>query len=227
MKYGTFGKFVIALVMGMLVGAACADVTYPAGVVDKTGTWTTWGNSVTVVGDELRVRQDTTDNGGNFLSPWMDFNPAKKIVIERDVAVNYANNYFCGGFIVRFATVDEGLRDFGVMYANYAYNSGDGGYVPKNGFYLVKNELGAFCWNHPANFSSPTTAIWNSWFKEKLEYTPSTGQLKMYQNGSLVSTFTSHVFSSKETPKFRIFATAWGWGTGHYQYMKNLTIWQE
>jgi uncharacterized protein YvpB len=187
--------------------------------------WTYGGNAVAEMGGEMHVSTTMTDAGGWLQSAWIDINPLNPLVITRKNKLHYANSYFDASFVIKIDGTTSTNHDFGVAYGNNIYNSG--GSCANYGFYLVGIDANPHPCATLARVSSPMTPVWDTWFNEKIVYTPTSGLLEYYINDIKQGEFNVGVLPSLPSYRIRMYINAWGWWTGHYQYFDDIVVTQK
>ncbi len=198
---------------------------FNSGVIDANK-WTTSGNTVLESGGVMQVLTTVTDQGGVLTSVPVPISPHGDIMITRSAFLHYANEYFVGDMLVKFGS----LGWAGVNYANYFYPSTYYGWEDRYGIYLSRNNVGG--WPPFINSSSdtdvsdPFSPIWDTWFNEKLVYSPDTGSLQYFINGQKMADYFIGVMPATSNPTIQFQFRAWGWWTGHEQLFDNFVVTQ-
>lgn len=199
---------------------------FNSGVIDANK-WTTSGNTVVESGGVMQVLTTVTDQGGVLTSVPVPISPHGDITITRSAFLHYANEYFVGDMLVKFGS----LGWAGVNYANYFYPSTYYGWEDRYGIYLSRNNVGG--WppfinsSSDTDISEPFSPIWDTWFNEKLVYSPDTGNLQYFINGQQMADYFIGVMPATSNPTIQFQFRAWGWWTGHAQLFDNLLVTQE
>jgi hypothetical protein len=186
--------------------------------------WTTSGVQVQETGGIMRVLTDATDNGGMLISKPFTLLSCDVITISRSVYLHHANDYFCGHIAVRFG----GLPWVAVYYADHSYT--DSNWLQRFGIYLGQN-LGdpgdvwhAIAQNSSADITGPYSAVlWDTWFNEKIVYTPVTGIMECYINSQKVGEQFIGIMPTTDLT-MQLGFRAWGWGTGHYENIDSISV---
>jgi hypothetical protein len=199
---------------------------FASGVID-TNKWTTSGNTVVESGGMMQVLTTVTDNGGILSSIPVPISPHGDITITRNALVHYANEYFVASMNVEFGN----LGWAGVEYANYFYPSTYYGWEDRYGIYLSRNNVG-FWYSiissaSDTNICEPISPIWDTWFNEKLVYSPDTGNLQYSINGQIMTNFFVGVMPPTNNPTIHFQFQAWGWWTGHEQLFSSFLVTQD
>ena len=196
-------------------------------IIDGTK-WVASGNRVVEEGGVIKVEVTVTDGGGGLTSFPIAVNLVNPIVIYKRTNVSYANEYFGGGMTVTPTEAPE--KAFRITYGHMAFSGTIPGnpnpFCAYNGFFINRNGTTMdYCYMW-ADGSEGTNPIWGTWFDERFVYHPATGQLEYFMNeekridynvGALPNV-VSHITLS---------FNAWGWYTGHYQYLDAISVNQE
>jgi hypothetical protein len=79
------------------------------------------------------------------------------------------------------------------------------------------------CADQNRNTTSLLEPIWGDWFEEEIHFDPLSGELRYFLNGA-----ERLVFNVGPLPPNAAFITlhnsTWGWYTGHYQYLDELSV---
>ena len=183
--------------------------------------WTTSGNTVIQDDGVMKVLTEVTDKGGNLTSKPFLVNPTGKITITHQVYLHYANAYFIGK---TFITIGD-LPTFAIQYANMSYSDANLSLIPRQGFFVSRNNARIDVSSAQADVSAAITPVWDTWFDEKITYDPTTGILELFINDVSQGTYNVGIMSSK-SPTMTLAFSAWGWWTGHQYLMKNLKVTQ-
>ena len=188
--------------------------------------WTTSGSTVTEASQMMQVLTTVSDNGGGLASVPAPISPHGDITITRRVLLHYANQYFAARMNVKFGD----LPWAGVHYGNYFYASTYYGWEDRYGIYLSRNDVGysisvisSAC---DTNLAGPFSPIWDTWFKEKLVYSPDTGNLQYYTNDQKVADYFIGIMPPTNAPTIQFQFQAWGWYTGHQQLFDDFLVTQ-
>ena len=190
-----------------------------------TNKWTASGYTVQEINGYMRVGTDVTDNGGVLTSLPFAISPNGDITITRTVMLHYANDAFAAHMFLRFGT----LPWVAAYYANYDETWG-GEFIARHGTYLVRNADSS--WNplispsNETNVSSAFPVLWDTWFSEKLVYSPSTGVLQYFANNQKVTDYFMGVMPVTNSPTMQLGFRAWGWWTGHQQLFDDFLVTQ-
>ena len=188
--------------------------------------WTTSGNTVAEASQVMQVLTTVTDQGGILTSVPVPINSHGDITITRSALMHYANQYYVAAMNVEFGN----LGWAGVQYANYFYPSTYYGWEDRYGIYLSRNDVGF--WSSfigsasDTNIAGPFPPIWDTWFTEKLVYSPDTGNLQYYTNDQKVADYFIGVMPPTNAPTIQFQFQAWGWYTGHQQLFDDLLVMQ-
>jgi hypothetical protein len=195
---------------------------FDGGVID-TNKWMTSGNTVLESGGTMQVLTTITDQGGVLNSVPIPINQHEDITITRSVFVHYANQYFAARFNMKFGNLGWN----GIYYANYIWPGNPSyGWEDRYGIYLLRNDAYIINQSADTDLAGPFTPIWDTWFTEKLIYSPDTGILQYFINNSKVADFNIGVMPPTNNPTLQFQFTAWGWWTGHEQLFDNLLVTQ-
>ena len=187
--------------------------------------WTTSGSTVVESGGMMQVLTTVTDAGGLLTSLPIPINPTGDITITRNVLVHYANNNYVGDICMKFGPTPWAA----VFYANATY-SGTGD-EPRYGTYIGRNtdipagahfnciEIG-----HNADTSAAFPVLWDTWFSEKIIYSPTTGYLQYFVNGQQFTNYFIGIMPPTNNPTLQLGFRAWGWNTGHEELFSNLVV---
>ena len=185
--------------------------------------WTTSGSTVTEASQIMQVLTTVEDQGGVLASVPVPINAQGDITITRRALLHYANQYFAAQMNVKFG--DLGWA--GVRYANYIYAGNPSyGWENRYGIYLSRYGVGFINQSSDTNLAGPFSPIWDTWFTEKLVYTPDTGNLQYFTNDVKVADFFIGVMPATNTPTIQFQFTAWGWYTGHQQLFDDFLVTQ-
>jgi hypothetical protein len=191
--------------------------------------WTTSGNTVLQSTNTMQVLTTVTDQPGMLTSkPFVIANVGlititRQVFLHHDDSVYYlGNNHFFTGFFTINVT---NVPPFSVEYCDYDYNGG--GLQPTYGFFITRNGAGATGIASQADVSPGITAIWDTWFNEKVTYDPSSGQLQYFINNTLRTTFNVGAMPVGTSPTMSLYFQAYGWWTGHEQLFQNLVVSQQ
>ena len=191
-------------------------------VIDP-GKWTTSGNTVTEASQTMQVLTTVTDQGGGLTSVPVPINPHGDITITRRAFQHYGNQYFAARMSVKFGDLDWAA----VRYANYIWAGNPYyGWEDRYGIYLSRSNVDFISISSNTNLAGPFAPIWDTWFTEKLVYSPDTGNLQYFTNNQKVADFFIGVMPPTNTPTMQFQFTAWGWYTGHQQLLDDLLVTQ-
>jgi hypothetical protein len=196
---------------------------FTGSTIDPTK-WTTSGSTVTESGGMMQVLTTVTDQGGVLTSVPIPINQHGDITITRSVLLHYANQYFAGRMNLQFG----GLGAAGIYYANYIWAGNPSyGWEDRYGFYILRNNAYIINQSADTDLAGPFTPLWDAWFREKIIYSPDTGNFQYFTNDTLVADYNIGVMPPTNNPTLQLNFTAWGWYTGHEQLMQNLVISQQ
>ena len=179
-----------------------------------TSVWTASGNVVQETAQQMQVLCTVQDAFGVLNSKEFPINRTGIITITRKVNLHYANNYA----VLQFHVKAGNLGWFGLSYANYNYS------VPAHGFYLIRNDAFVGDALDAADFSPAISAVWDTWFDEKLTYDPVSGQMSYYINNEHKQDFNVGALPAGDPATLSIFANGGGWLTGHSQLFDDICI---
>ena len=69
--------------------------------------------------------------------------------------------------------------------------------------------------------------LWDTWFSEKIIYSPTTGYLQYFVNDQQFTNYFIGIMPATNAPNLQLGFRAWGWFTGHEQLFTNLVVTQE
>lgn len=188
--------------------------------------WTTSGNTITEAGQMMQVLTTVTDSGGVLTSVPAPINPHGDITITRRALLHYANEYFAARMNVRFGELPWAGVHYGKYYdpsTYYGWEIRDGIYLGRNGVGYNMSLISTAC---DTNLAGPFSPIWDTWFTEKLVYSPDTGNLQYYTNDQKVADYFIGVMPPTNAPTIQFQFQAWGWWTGHQQLFDDLLVTQ-
>ena len=161
------------------------------------------GTSVSVSGGVLALAQGASDSGGAVISRLFAVGVGETIVIRKRTRLRAVNEYFRGvTAIVDASTKAPALQ---VQYLNY-----------HSGFSADYFALG----NHDAGSRVPS--LWDTWFDERITFTPETGLSTLQVNDGPVMEYVREPFLTNG--EFRIALTPYGWFTGHSQEVDSIAV---
>lgn len=114
---------------------------------------------------------------------------------------------------------------FSVKYADMIYNSS-----PQKscfGIYLCRKDGNPHDVSRYVDASNPVTAIWDTWYDEKIVYEPDTGMAHYSINGMPKIDYNVGILPITVGASAQLSINAWGWWTGYYQLFDNLEVMQE
>jgi hypothetical protein len=216
-------KIILLILMSLVVTRSFASEIllddFNDNVIDQTK-WNTAGNTVTEAGGIMQILTAATDAGGKITSQPFSINPNGLIIFKRRVLFHYGSQYFMAHFRVMNGT----STIFQIFYANMAYNN-----PPQHscyGIYIGGKDGNPHDVSHLADVSPSITALWNTWYNEKITYNPTTGDVEYFINDVSSLTYNVGVFPQVSPYSLTAYYDAWGWYTGHYLNMDNLLITQ-
>ncbi len=183
--------------------------------------WNGSGNTVVESGGMMQVLQSATDAGGNLTSVPIPINPHGDITITRSAFMHYANQQY----IAQMQLFFSGLPMAAIGYANYIWSGNPYyGWEDRYGFYISRAGAGFLDQSADSNLAGPFTPIWDTWFTEKLVYSPDTGNLQYFTNNVAMTNFNIGILPLTNNPTLQFNFNAWGWYTGHEQIFSNLVV---
>jgi pimeloyl-ACP methyl ester carboxylesterase len=192
------------------------------GVLDPDR-WTWYGNTVRETGGQLHVDCEVTDQGGGINTQYFPIAPTGLVTFSRMARVGAGNHKFDG--TLRFEFGDDESNYFGISYADYD-NSGNGE-CPVQGFALYRNGANShYCSTQGVDVTPFIPGLWGTWFQEKLEWDPATGQAAYYiDNQNVLNLDVGQLPAG--IGELRLRMSTWGWHTGHYQHSDEVRFIQE
>lgn len=184
--------------------------------------WTYFGHTVRETEGHLQVNCEVTDQGGGANTVAIPVAPTGLITMTRRVRVFAANHYFDGG--LRFQPGQDESDRFGISYADYERSVGNE--CPVLGFALFRYDANShLCAPQGIDVSSWIPGIWGTWFREKLEWDPATGEAAYYMDDQLKLTMNVGPLP-RDVRTLYLKMSTWGWYTGHYQHSDDLRVTQ-
>ena len=117
-----------------------------------------------------------------------------------------------------------------VFYANATYSDGKS-YMARYGTYLGRNtdipagaHFNCIEMSQQTNMSAAFPGVWNTWFSEKIVYSPTTGYLQYFVNNQKFTNYFIGIMPPTNNPTLQLGFRAWGWNTGHQQIFSNLVV---
>ncbi len=198
------------------------------GNVINSNVWSWWGSTVIQTNQTMEVMTTVTDKPGTLTNKPFAISSTGLITISRRVFLHLDTPYSYNGgthfFTGVFAINVPGVPQFGVQYCDYDYSNSS--LKPAYGFFIFKNGGSATSIAGQTNVSSGVTALWDTWFNEKIIYDPATGQLQYFINNALQITFNVGAVPTSPPPTMSFYFQAYGWWTTHYQWFQNLLVTQ-
>ena len=192
-----------------------------------TNKWTPSGNTVTEANQMMQVLTTVTDGGGALVSVPVPMSPVGDVTITRRVFVHYANDNFVGSIAMRFGNLPLAA----VLYGDASYS--DATYMPRYGTFMGKNvaqldyaNISLVLRANQANISAAYPVLWDTWFSEKLIYSPTTGILHYYVNEQEVTDYFIGIMPTTANPTIQFGFRAWGWWTGHEELFGDFLVTQ-
>ena len=187
--------------------------------------WTTSGNTVTESGGTMQVLTTVTDNGGVLVSVPVSMSPVGDVTISRRVFLHYGSDNYVAYMAMRFGD----LPATAVLYGNANYN--DETYMPRYGTFIGKNvgsldyaNISLIVRGNQANMSAALPVLWDTWFNEKVVYSPTTGVLNYFVNDHAVTSYFVGIMPETNAPTMQLGFRAWGWWTGHEELFSDLVV---
>lgn len=195
------------------------DDDFGDGIIDPAR-WT--HDRSTVIEEEglLKVIVQVTDAGGRLASvPWTL--PSKGFSLRRKAMVHYGNNYAVPNIRFTYPGVGEVEQTLcSVFYGNMSYSSSQNETV--YGTFLGLGEGNPHNKPSRAQTVAGPDVLWDQWFTEQVTYDRATGLVQYFQNESLAASGTAAILPAGTPIIFK--ASAWGWYTGHWQYIDDVRI---
>jgi hypothetical protein len=190
--------------------------------------WTTSGDTVIQTNQIMEVLTTVTDQPGALTSqPFAIANTGlititRQVFLHHDDSIYYLgnNHFFTGVFSINVSN----LPTFSAQYCDYDYSGN--GLQPTYGFFIDRNGANATSISNQSDVSPGITAIWDTWFNEKITYDPGSGQLQYYTNDTLAIAFNVGPLPIGTLPEMSLYFQAYGWWTGHEQLISNLVVTQ-
>ena len=193
----------------------------------NTNVWITSGNTVVQSNGIMEVLTTVTDQPGTLTSQPFVIADSGLIIITRQVFLHHDDSiYYLGNnhFFTGFFTINvSNVPPFSVEYCDYDYSNT--GLKPTYGFFITRNGAGATSTDQ-TDVSPGITAIWDTWFNEKVTYDPRSGQVQYFINNTLEITYNVGVMPITASPSLSLYFQAYGWWTGHEQLFQNLSVTQ-
>ena len=191
-----------------------------------TNKWATSGSVVVESDGKMQVLTTVTDGGGLLTSVPIQINHTGDITISRNVLVRYANANYVGDICMKFGPAPWAS----VFYANATYSDGKS-YMARYGTYLGRNtdipagaHFNCIEMSQQTNMSAAFPGVWNTWFSEKIVYSPTTGYLQYFVNNQKFTNYFIGIMPPTNNPTLQLGFRAWGWNTGHQQIFSNLVV---
>jgi len=210
--------------------ASTANVLFTDAFSDNaidTNRWTASGNTVTEASQTMQVLTTVTDNGGVLLSVPVPMNPVGDVTISRRVFVHYGSDNYVSYVAMRFGD----LPPAAVLYGNASYS--DGTYMPRYGTFIGKNvgslhyaNIAPILRGNVTNISAALPVLWDTWFTERIIYSPTTGVLNYFVNDQAVTNYFVGIMPATNTPTMQFGFRAWGWWTGHQELFDDFLVTQ-
>ena len=203
----------LVLLFGTAYGETLISDDFNDGVIDSN-LWNYGGYRVVEEDGIIKVEITVTDQEGWLKSEYIDINAYNELVIERNVKVHYANEYYKGWLGIEIEQIPE--NSFGIIYRNQCCSAQG----PAYDFYLMQHNIYT-----GFEMSDPIEPIWDQWFDEKIIYHPQTGLLEYFINGQKKMEYTTDFsLSTDESYRFRIHVHNSAWYTGHYQHFDDIVV---
>lgn len=198
-----------------------------SGNVINSSVWSWWGNTVIQSNGTMEVMTTVTDQPGGLtnkqpfaISSTGLITITRRVLLHLDTPQSYngGTHFFTGIFAINI----PGVPQFSVQYDDYDYS--DAYLKPTYGFFICRNAAGATSRSQTSDVSPGITALWDTWFNEKITYDPATGQLQYFTNDVLAITFNVGAVPAQSSPTMSFYFQAYGWWTTHYQWFQNLQV---
>lgn len=187
--------------------------------------WTTSGVKIEEINARMRVGTDATDNGGVLVSVPIAMAASGEVSIDRQVLVHRQNDVFAANICVRFG----GLPWIAVHYAYHTYTGG--GAHNRQGTFISRDAgspegawVNLVYESNPENIIGPFPVLWDTWFTERVKYSPDTGLLEYFVNDEKLCDYLIGVMPPTNNPTMQLGFRAWGWWTGHEQLFDDLVV---
>ncbi|MBF0547741.1 MAG: hypothetical protein HQM08_25100 [Candidatus Riflebacteria bacterium] len=192
---------------------------------DKFGEGKPADSSAVVVRDgKLKLTADKTDHVGVVYSRPIAIPKGAKIKFSRRMFVHAASRKFGG--VIEFFGVPQGKPSaekppiqehlFGVTYNNFDYEADWNCFALITGANFPKGPG-----KHQGGQAPFTAPLWDNWFTEEIVYDGSTGETVYSMNGQEKMRVTG---SRLEQPCIKLMMHPYGWGTGHFMEISDLSI---
>lgn len=167
------------------------------------------GDSIAERGGVLRLVQGRTDFGGRVFSAPITVDPLRDVVIECSTRVHYASDKMRGW--MRLIEVDSTgaylVRELcNIHHSNYVYNTTTYVGFGRNGTALMP-------------------PLWDTWFFERIVYSPASGQVSYTANGTTII-WTESAMSAVTGARMRLDMSSYGWNTGHWTEYESVLLTQ-
>lgn len=181
-------------------------------------------SGIVVTGDEITLQADRTDQVAVLYRKPIIVPSGSTVILRRQVYVHAANRKF-EACLTAFGVNDDDLSArkppiseclFNVGYKNFDYET------DQNFFALTDGRVyppgpGKF-----AGGTAPTTSpLWDQWFDEEIRYNSRTGETVCLLNGKERLRLMARPLTQ---PKLKLMLHPYGWNTGHFVRIRNLTI---
>ncbi|MBF0498682.1 MAG: hypothetical protein HQM09_01005 [Candidatus Riflebacteria bacterium] len=173
---------------------------------------------------KLKLLADRTDHVGVMYSRPIAVPKDATIRIARRLFVHAANRKFGGSFDVFGAVAgapsavkpEHSNHLFGVTYNNFDYETNLNCFALISGSNIPKGPG-----KHQGGQAPSISPLWDAWFDEEIIYNSGTGETVYKVNGEE----RMHVTGVRlEQPCIKLQIHPYGWNTGHYLEMSNLSV---
>ena len=157
------------------------------------------GQSVTMAHNVLEIFQNAVNRGGAVVTKPIAARGGKKLKVTKETMVHFAQDHYTGMTAV---LGQDPAKDILSAVGYYHYES--------------ENYFGAGFLRTQAK----TRPVWDAWFREVITYDPATGRTTLSVNNGQVLAYAGRPASGP----FRIGLHAYGWGTGHFQKVRYISL---
>lgn len=157
------------------------------------------GQSVTAADNIITIAQNVTNRGGALVTKPITPVPGRILRITKETMVHYAGNNYTGMTVI---LGQDPSREILSAVGYYHYDR--------------ENYFGAGFIRTPFT----TGPVWDAWFREVITYDPATGRTTLSINNGPPLAYAGRPASGP----FRLGMHSYGWGTGHYQKVRALSM---
>ncbi|OPX99072.1 MAG: hypothetical protein A4E60_02883 [Syntrophorhabdus sp. PtaB.Bin047] len=157
------------------------------------------GQSVTVADNIITIAQSATDRGGALVTKPITPLAGKILRITKETMVHHAGSNYTGMTVI---LGQDASREVLSAVGYYHYDR--------------ENYFGAGFLRTPFT----TRPVWDAWFREVITYDPATGRTTLSINNGPPLAYAGRPASGP----FRLGMHSYGWGTGHYQKVRALSM---